>query len=274
MGSKSWCATLHDYTKEDYDFFLNFAHEDCTRATIGKEITATTGRPHLQMAFALYKTRRDSSLRKLNKRVHWEPMKAKHDDGEAAFAYCRKEGNFVDIDNRNPGARTDLSAAQVAVQQRIPPATFAFTPGVSHPALKHYLALLPYLPGRKTEDPLTVRWWWGPTGGGKSEEAFSRPDYYEPLSFQWWCGYTHQHTIILDEFRADFCSFHDLLRLLNRYPQTRQTKFGRVNLDHREIIITCPYRPETIYHTNEDLNQLLRRIHEVRYFEPCGGEHK
>ena len=37
-------------------------------------------------------------------------------------------------------------------------------------------------------------------------------------NLQWFDGYMGQKVVCFDDFRKDFCTFHELLRLLDRYP--------------------------------------------------------
>ena len=68
------------------------------------------------------------------------------------------------------------------------------------------------------------------------------------------------------------CTFSELLRLLDRYPMQVETKGGSVAFNSPLIIITAPQSPMDMWsgRTQEDLQQLLRRITEVRFFEVGG----
>lgn len=76
--------------------------------------------------------------------------------------------------------------------------------------------------------------------------------------------------MIIDDYRTDFCKFHTLLNLLDRYPFQVEVKGGTLQFRPKRIFITCPKRPEDIWasRTEEDLAQLLRRITEVKCFDP------
>lgn len=118
----------------------------------------------------------------------------------------------------------------------------------------------------------TVYWFWGPTGTGKTRTARDMfPDaWWSGKDLKWWQGYDAHETVILDDFRGDFCTFHELLRILDRYPYTIECKGGSRQLLARNIIITCPKPPNMVYlNCGEQLEQLLRRITEIRHFEPC-----
>ena len=85
-----------------------------------------------------------------------------------------------------------------------------------------------------------------------------------------WDGYDGTSDVIIDDYRADFCKFHTLLNLLDRYPYQVQTKGGHLQFNPKTIYITCPSHPEVIWssRTAEDIQQLLRRITEIKYIGP------
>lgn len=116
-----------------------------------------------------------------------------------------------------------------------------------------------------------VKWYWGPTGCGKSRAARVEGGenvYWKSPSTKWWCGYQQDDTVIVDDYRADFCKFSELLRLFDEYPLLIETKGGTIHFNSRVIIITCPKPPLEVWaqRTEEDLEQLGRRIEEVREF--------
>lgn len=130
---KSWIFVVYDWDEDIHSEILGWS--DVSRLCLGKEVCPTTGRKHLQCAVIFKKAHRLSAC---VKRVscHWEPMIAKKDNGEAAFAYCRKEGDFQEIDNRNlkktQGRRTDLDEVRDAVDDGQSLAEIAFKRGRSY----------------------------------------------------------------------------------------------------------------------------------------------
>lgn len=75
--------------------------------------------------------------------------------------------------------------------------------------------------------------------------------------------------MIIDDYRADFCKFSELLRLLDRYPYQIQIKGGTRNLLAKRIFITSPKCPLDIWEnrTEEELGQLTRRITKITRFD-------
>jgi hypothetical protein len=121
----------------------------------------------------------------------------------------------------------------------------------------------------------TVIWFWGPTGTGKTRRAFEEaPDaWISTRDLQWFNGYHGQNTVIIDDFRKEFCPFPTLLRLLDGYPLSVPIKGGFVNWVPNRVYVTSCYSPATVYNgLHEDVRQLLRRITAIIYFENVGGE--
>ena len=83
------------------------------------------------------------------------------------------------------------------------------------------------------------------TGSGKTRTAFEEfPKIYTPLSYKWWEGYEGQTEVLIDDFRKDCCKFHELLKLLDRYPFKVEAKGSHHQLMATTIIITAPYPPQ------------------------------
>lgn len=126
---------------------------------------------------------------------------------------------------------------------------------------------------RRTPDEAPVVYWcWGPTGSGKTRWCYEEsPDaYWKNCSHKWWDGYDGRSDVILDDYRPDFCKFHELLNLLDRYPYQVEVKGGTLNFSAKRIFITCPKAPADIWssRTDEDIAQLLRRVTHIKDFSP------
>lgn len=92
------------------------------------------------------------------------------------------------------------------------------------------------------------------------------------MNDKWWDGYIGQDTVIFDDYRPNLCPFHELLRILDRYPMKVQPKGGSCELSATTFVITTTSRPEVLWHsrTSEQINQLLRRITNVVEFTQMG----
>lgn len=200
-------------------------------------------------------------------------------------AYCSKtEGNIAGThrelgDIPSQGSRSDLSGIADAIAEGTDIADIAslyptefikYSKGIQ--ALKTALSSKPR---SATVDP-TVFWWFGPTGTGKSRLAFETyPDAYIKMpTNKWWDGYVDQIEVILDDYRPSMCPFHELLRLLDRYPMKVEFKGGSTELQATTFIITTCERPELLWQgkTDEMIDQLIRRLSEIKQFHPDGTQ--
>lgn len=105
---------------------------------------------------------------------------------------------------------------------------------------------------------------WGPTGTGKSKRAWEEGgmDAYskDPRS-KFWCGYTGQRNVVMDEFRGGIDISH-LLRWLDRYPVRVEIKGSSVPLAAETFWITSNVNPKDWYPDIDYLTvaALLRRL--------------
>lgn len=262
MSKKSWCYTLNNYTEDELTAFKSF---ECTYHIIGLE-TGESGTPHLQGYITFKRTYRLAGLKKLNPNAHWEEAKAT----DAAINYCKKSGTFIEIDNRSQGKRNDLKAALNVLKEsgikrlrdEFPEVYIKYPRGISDMAA-HYM--------QRDKPVPRVEWIWGPTGSGKTRSVVEMEAdlWISPGELKWFDGYTNQTAVLFDDFRANHCSFNYLLRLLDRYPLKVPIKGGFVDFIPERIYITSCKPPQKVYNPDnfdneEKVEQLLRRIHEIR----------
>ena len=142
-----------------------------------------------------------------------------------------------------------------------------------------------------------VEWYFGPTGTGKTKEAWCRAAdwlgveeddakliegvWVSNESSKWFDGYHGQRVAILDDIRSSTWEFSTLLRLLDRYPMQVPIKGGYVKWMPELIIITAPGEPRELYSNHETkepydgIEQLERRIDRTReYTEPIDPEQR
>jgi len=116
---------------------------------------------------------------------------------------------------------------------------------------------------------------WGPTGTGKTRDAYTKfwpdePHYlWKPSNGNWWDGYDGQKKIIIDEFRAQM-TWSDMLGLLDRNEYRAPFKGGFVNIVADKFVITSPFPPPFGYRQDDRydrIEQLERRITEVHEYK-------
>jgi len=308
MSFKAWCFTINNveecYPQEDgipgtwfseaFEAWLSFPErrELFRYCCFQLEIGETTGRRHCQGYIYLQSARRlgwvkhfigQFGLHTVYNRELQPHIERSRGSPEQNRAYCSKPetavaGTFRDIGTiPRKGARSDLTELAEAIAEggdmhdiaaMFPTEYIKFSRGIQ--ALKTALSSKPR---SATVEP-TVYWWFGPTGTGKSRLAFETyPDAYIKMpTNKWWDGYEAQTEVILDDYRPSMCPFHELLRLLDRYPMKVEYKGGSTELQATTFVITTCERPELLWQgkTDEMIDQLIRRLSEIRQFQPDG----
>lgn len=266
--ARAWCFT--DNTCDES--FWNSV--DCKYIIYGRETAPTTGQKHLQgyIVFPFAKTA--SSVRKLFCKAHWEIANG---GPSSNINYCSKEGDFVERGEKpaGQGARTDLEAACAIVKSHGVKRLAEEMPGTFVRYARNFTMLEEIIrPNMGVRDwAMEVFWYYGPTGTGKSRAAYteSGPDAYRKMEGKWWDGYTDQENVVFDDFRKNWCTFNELLRILDRYPLRVEFKGGSRQLVARRVWITSCKSPRELYTDDEgtereDIEQLIRRITVVKAF--------
>jgi len=234
---------------------------------IGKE-GKNTNTPHLQ-GYGEWKDTKNMSQCKaaISSRCHVEPRKGK---GIQASDYCKKEGDWMEEGKMGrQGERTDLTKLRkdFTVDSSIGK---AIERGANFGQIR-YLEKVATFCEKKRDWVPTVYWFWGPSGTGKTRTARQMfPEaWWSGKNLNWWQGYDGHEAIIIDDFRGDFCKFHELLRLLDSTPYYIENKGGSRQLLAKSMVVTCPYRPEEVYSGKYvgEIYQLQRRITELWTFE-------
>lgn len=242
----------------------------------------SSGTRHLQGYCLFNRSRKLAFCKQLSPTAHWEPRRGSH---KQALAYATKsdtrvEGPWQYGEPPHQGKRNDLHAVQEAIEAGADDRTLFedhFPTMVKfHKGIKEYRRLLTRPRDFKTE----VFVLWGPTGTGKSAHARSEcPDAFwvDPPNVRqgavWWCGYSGQADVVIDEFYG-WLPWSLLLRLLDRYPVTLQSKGGSVPFVARRVYITSNRHPSQWYAYGPDAMQyatLRRRLEHVGYLPELGG---
>lgn len=277
--SKTWCFTLnnpeqspdgplagHWRTSKDAKQLMDLEFQ---LMVVGFEVSAS-GTDHLQGFVTFKYSKTLTAMRRINRRIRWSQAI----QAEAAANYCLKDGDYEKIDNRTQGARTDIRAAIDTVRAH----------GIKRLKLEHPYEFLKYHAGFEKLDVLNeeerhfrpdVLWLWGKTGTGKSYFAGhvhpERTRWWSGKNLRWWQGYRGEDIAIIDDFRKDFCTFHELLRILDENPYKIEVKGSHRELNSKMMIITTIQPPLAMYADlqGERLDQLTRRITKVKH---CLGD--
>jgi len=279
--SRRFCITVNNYDDTDIGKFRLFVSDARHKYCCYQRERGANGTDHLQGYVVFTGSQRRSYVASIWPRAHIEAARGKED---ACIAYCSKAddttipGTFEEFGTRSSGQgkRTDIDGFVQAIKDgghgrelfESHPEEFLRYNGASS-IVRMYAERRSF----KTE----VYWLWGATGTGKSRWANWKfgEAYWKPPVNKWWDGYVPaaHGAIIIDDYRRDFCTFAELLRLFDRYPYSVECKNGTIEFSARVIVITSPYPPEETWtgQSEEHLGQLARRIEHVVYFAK-GGE--
>lgn len=261
-----WCFTINNYT--DDDICLLHCPDLLVEASyiiFGYEI-GESGTPHLQGYIHFRPAVQLKHVKNYLATAHLEPAKFI----DKSIEYCKKDGYFTEIGEApHQGKRYDLLRIKEDILHglTIPECL----PNINnYQQLKFAESLQKYIPPNFDRKPPYVVWLSGKTGIGKTRSAIdiakscygANDIWISGKNLQWWQGYYGQECIIIDEFRGDYCEFHNILRYLDRYPVMVEIKGSSVALKASCIIITSAKKAKDAYfnRTNEEIGQLTRRI--------------
>lgn len=265
MASKhrSYSFTLNNYNDDDISLLNEI---ECKYIIFGKEV-GESGTPHLQGCINLKNPISFSSIKKKIPKAHIEPTKCI----AGSIEYCKKDGDFVERGEAPAqGKRTDMDDIRDMLNNG---STLRDIVQVakSVQSIRHAEIHLKYFEQKRNWKP-TVNWYWGPPGSGKSKKAFEECQEHDPYvamsTGRWFEGYDAHTHVIIDDMRKDFMKFHELLRMLDRYPFQVECKGGSRQFLAKNIYITSCYSPTQMFEgrLNEDLRQLTRRIDIIEEF--------
>jgi len=271
---RKWFFTWNNYTEEDVQMLKNSA--ECEKSTIrhilfGHEICPKTGTPHLQGNIYFKNAISCLALKKRYGKVpHWEPTRGNE---EQVRDYCSKEdGEWYEYGEPEcQGKRNDINLVKEMIKQGKGMRDILEV-ATSFQSIRSAEIRLKYGEPQRFWKTF-VQWFCGPTGSKKTRKALkilmALGEVYKITKGKWWEGYDGHKYILIDDYRPDFCSFEELLTILDRYPVRVECKGGSRELLARHIIITTPLSPEKTWEgrTNEDMMQLLRRIDEIVIFK-------
>lgn len=277
---RDWVYTLNNYTEDEIAALQSI---DCLYHVMAKEVAPETGTPHLQ-AYIYFKNRgrRFGGVRKLPgmARAHLEAAKGTPTENKNyCTGMCAKK-NFVLNDwvwefgelPQSQGERNDITAIKEMVKKGAGMRE-VLEVATSYQAAKHAELLMKHMSEPIDRDPNTFRvyWYWGPTGTGKTHAARTEAGadtWVSGNTLKFWNGYDGHKNVIFDDFRRNMCTFVDLLHYTEPWGYTVDVKGSHRPLRYTSIWITAPKHPRELWEgrTDEELDQLLDRIHVIREF--------
>lgn len=263
--SRAWVVTINNYTDEQYEDVKEYISKT-EYGIVGKEIGEQNGTPHLQIYFRL---KNATTFKALKKRFPTAHIAAAKGNDEQNNKYCSKESEYYEHGTiSQQGKRTDLDEIRDIIKTtgRMSDVVMVAT---SYQSVKMAEQILKYHEPKRDFKPY-VRWYWGAIGTGKTKNAieiFGDEPYYTTMeTAKWWDGYDAHKCLLIDDMRKNFTTFNNLLRILDRYAFSIETKGGTRQLLANHIIITSCYPPTEMFDTREDIQQLIRRIDEIKEF--------
>jgi len=273
--NRAYCVVINNYSEQEWNVCLN---EECEFSVFAKEV-GESGTPHIQGYLYFKSARAFTTLKKLLPRANL--ISPPNGSPSQNLTYIQgpydKDGKHKDF---NPdavirgdcpvqGKRTDIENVKDIIKESGKMRDVVLH-ATSYQSVRHAEVILKYHEVQRDWKP-NVMWFHGKTGTGKSRKAYEllerEGDVYTCMSTaKWFEGYDAHENVLMDDMRKDFCKFHELLRLLDRYPVRIEAKGGSRQFLARQIIITSCYSPSEMFDTREDLHQLLRRIDVIREF--------
>lgn len=286
---RDWCFTIFSSEATDCERLSCELKKKCKRndavvyCIVGIEVCPDTQRKHLQGYISLKNAKSLKALQKFT-----NAYKIKHHAevrrGTAAQArnYCWKgpskkrtpephadaiwwEKGILPI---GQGKRTDIMKTKESLINGANLRNI-ITETSSCQSITYAQKWLTYFEKPRCGKP-TITWCHGPTETGKSRYAFHA---FEGLDYfvanetnKWWDGYDGHKYVIIDDMRSNFATYHQLLRLLDRYECKIEYKGGYRQFVATNIIITCSRGPECMYPNISNKSELVRRIDNIIQF--------
>lgn len=255
-------CTLNNYNEGDIEWLKNL---ECNVMTVSKEV-GENGTPHLQFSVTFKRSYSLAALKKLHGRVHWEFQECVQDNN-----YCRKRDSELIIDRderKKKGARTDIEEIKAVVasthsmREVVQVATSLQSVRMAEVYLKYNE------PKRPINTNIEIHWRWGKTGVGKTRYVWEKhgvDEVFTPTTYKWWEAYDGHKIVLIDEFRANWCTFGELLKLTDIYPYRVETKNGSRQIQAHTFYITSCKHPRDVYDPHhfdaeERVDQFTRRL--------------
>lgn len=269
--SRLWCFTSFSM---DIDYQNVIDTSTAEYIAYGIEVCPSTKKNHHQ-GFIYFSGARGSfkQVGKLLNKSHVEMCKGNLDQNTD---YCSKEDDLTEFGVKpKQGHRTDLDGVKdMILEHKLSVDEICVqSPNLYHQYGRTLNKLEDIALRRKFRNFMTEGvWLFGPTGSGKSHEAFKdyNPDthYVLPNDNGWWDGYKGQEVVIINEFRGDTMKYAELLDLVDKWPKTCRRRCREpVPFLARKLIITSALHPGGVYcnlNCKDSLEQLKRRFNIIK----------
>lgn len=265
---RGWAFTLNNFSEDE---LVNLRSLELNRQirylVFGREV-GESGTPHLQGFVYFHNAKYFSQVCNIvGPRCHVENVR-----GTIAqnVAYCTKDEHYEEFGTvPEQGSRNDIRDTRENFRSGMR-LSEVINSATSYQSAKMAELMFKYAPMPPSQKRL-IKWYYGPAGCGKTRSACEEAgnDFYiTARNLKWWDGYDGQKFIVIDDLRGDFSTYHEFLRIIDRYPFRMEYKGGSLWMQPTTevIIVTCCYPPDRVWDTIEDKAQLLRRIDEIWVF--------
>lgn len=257
MRNRKWFLTINNYSDQEWWEACAEIHE-CTYGICCKEV-GELETPHLHLWLHYDSARSDKSIQKKFPRCWKAGGKGRDQDQK----YLKKMGEFVEHGvMEEPGRRTDIHKVKEIIKDGGGVVDIIKEVN-SYQAIRCGELILKYMETPREIKPIEVIWFWGIPKSGKTRRVFdTEVDPYRPTSFKWWEGYDAHEVVLLDDWRPEWCSFVNMLKLTDIYPFRVECKGGSRQVKYKKIYITSDHSPREYYEhlDDEEYRQLERRI--------------
>lgn len=272
--SKAFVFTLNNPKFEDAQELQQITKQGLCDYMTYQEEQGENGTKHLQGYFVLKNRKELPTLKKMFKcQPHFEVRKGSH---KQAKNYCQKDDTrvlngmkFTYGEDYEPeqGKRNDLLAVKETIDGGATEEELWDSHFKEMVKFKNGLTYYASLKKKKRNFKTLVHVYYGPTGTGKTKQAFEEagedcfilsPGQNPKGGQLFFDGYIGQEHVILDEFYGNSMAWAQLLALTDRYPQRVMVKGSSMNWAPKQIWITSNQPPWTWYN-NEGLYATLER---------------
>lgn len=195
---------------------------------------------------------------------------------QASIVYCKKDKNFIDFGSPPLDRAESCSAARLSRAEKnkrllsgslLSLVEQGILPPNQVPLIKKARQILASELPAYEHDSVRGIWFVGPPGVGKSHEARSLyPIRYDKPQNKWFDGYEGEEVILLDDLDTDALGHH-LKIWMDKWACSAETKFGKVNLRHKQFVVTSNYSPEELFKCPIMAQAIRRRCAVYKKFE-------
>ena len=262
--SRNFTWTWNNYSDESISI-LNTWAKQCRYLCYGKELSPSTGTPHLQGFFILTNASTICAIRKRFTGVHIECSKGSPTHNRD---YCKKGGDFTEfgtppVSGAERGDR-EVSRYAVAWDQAKSGELESIDADIRircYNTLKRikfdYRIVPEHLAG------VCGTWIWGEAGCGKTTSVFTHyPECYsKPIKSKWWDGYSDQPIVLFDDVSI---YERELGTLLKHVADSKAFYIEAKGLQYAirptRVFVTSQYTIEEIWDDQQTRDALNRRF--------------